>query len=35
MKQNKFTHFCEYEVLLEEQNLTACLICSEQLEVRA
>lgn len=32
MKANK-NHFCEYEVLSEEQNLTVCAICGQEPEV--
>jgi len=35
MKQNRFTHFCEFEVISERMNLTACQICGEALGVRA
>ena len=34
MKANK-NHYCEYEVLIEEENLTACIICGDDLGVRA
>ncbi len=33
MKANK-KHFCEYEVLSEEDNLIACFVCGEEPGVR-